>query len=253
MNADIEIRNSKLGNMMKRLLVFQHMPWEGPGQHLVRSAKKLRVGLDIVEVWHKPIPDISSYDGLIVLGGGPNVDQEKEYPFLNAEKEAIHRSFEADMPYLGFCLGHQLLADVLGADVGANFCRSIGFIQGQVTHEGYIHPVFQGIPKDLALFKWHGQAVLPPVPEHIKVLVTSSDCEVEAISVDGKPYILGLQFDNHAASAVDAEKWLEGDREWLSRLPGVDAEAILKDAQTHEALMGKQFEVFFNNYVRLIS
>ena len=238
--------------MTKRLLVFQHMPWEGPGQHLVRSAKKLGVGLDIVEVWHKPIPDISSYDGLIVLGGGPNVDQEEDYPFLKSEKEAIRRSLEADMPYLGFCLGHQLLADALGADVGANFCRSVGFIHGQVTHEGHTHPVFQGLPKDLTLFKWHGQAVLPPVPEHIKVLVTSSECEVEAISVDGKPYILGLQFDSHAASAVDARQWLEGDREWLSQPPGVDAEAILKDAQTHEALMGEQFEVFFSNYIRLI-
>ncbi len=238
--------------MMKRLLVFQHMPWEGPGQHLIRSAKKLRVGLDIIEIWQQPIPDISSYDGLIVLGGGPNVDQEEEYPFLKSEKEAVHRSLEADMPYLGFCLGHQLLADALGADVGANFCRSVGFIQGRVTHEGHAHPVFQDLPKELALFKWHGQAVLPPVPKHIKVLVTSSDCEVEAISVDGKPYILGLQFDSHAASAVDARKWLEGDREWLSQPPGVDAEAILKDVQTHEALMGKQFEVFFSNYVRLI-
>jgi hypothetical protein len=75
--------------MMKRLLVFQHMPWEGPGQHLIRLAGKLRVELDIVEVWHQPIPDISSYDGLIVLGGGPNVDQEEDYPFLNAGEEAI--------------------------------------------------------------------------------------------------------------------------------------------------------------------
>ena len=237
---------------MKRLLVFQHMPWEGPGQHLFRSVEKLRVGLDIVEVWHKPIPDISSYDGLIVLGGGPNVDQEEDYPFLKSEKEAIHRSLQADMTYLGFCLGHQLLADALGADVRANFCRSVGFIQGQVTDEGHTHPVFQGLPKDLALFKWHSQAVLPPVPKHIKVLVTSSECEVEAISVDGKPYILGLQFDSHAASAVDAKVWLKSDWKWLSQPPGVDAEAILRDAQTHEALMGEQFEVFFSNYIRLI-
>ena len=188
-----------------------------------------------------------------MLGGGPNVDQEKEYPFLRAEKDVIRRSLEADIPYLGFCLGHQLLADALGADVGPNFCPSVGFIQGRVTHEGHTHPVFHGIPKDLTLFKWHGQAVLPPVADHIKVLVTSSECEVEAISVDDKPYILGLQFDSHAASAVDAKKWLEGDQEWLSQTSGVDAEAILQDAQTHEAIMGEQFKVFFNNYIRLIS
>ena len=237
---------------MKRLLVFQHMSWEGPGQHLIHSAKRLGIVLDIVEVWHMPIPDIRSYDGLLVLGGGPNVDQEEEYPFLKLEKEVIRQAIEADMPYLGFCLGHQLLADALGASVGANFCRSIGFVHGQLTNDGRRHPVFQGIPKDIVLFKWHSQAVLPPVPEHINVLVTSPECRVEAISLEGKPYIMGLQFDSHAASIADAKKWLKGDQDWLSRPPGVDPDSIIKDAQLHEALIGQQFEVFFKNYIELM-
>jgi GMP synthase-like glutamine amidotransferase len=72
----------------KRLLVLQHTPWERPGQFLLRSARKNHVQLDILEIWHQPIRDIRSYHGLIVLGGSPNVDQEEEYPFLKAEKEA---------------------------------------------------------------------------------------------------------------------------------------------------------------------
>ena len=78
--------------MSKQFLVLQHVPWEGPGQHLTRSAGKFDVALRVVEVWHQPIPDISLYDGLIVLGGGPNVDQENQYPFLISEKMAIRRS-----------------------------------------------------------------------------------------------------------------------------------------------------------------
>jgi len=119
--------------MSKRFLVFQHMPWEGPGRHLIRSAEKLNVYLHIIEVWRQPIPDIGSYEGLLVLGGGPNVDQEDLYPFLSEEKEIIRNVIKKDMPYMGFCLGHQLLADVLGAEVGPNLMYSVGFIEGKLT------------------------------------------------------------------------------------------------------------------------
>ncbi|NIA09154.1 MAG: type 1 glutamine amidotransferase [Nitrospiraceae bacterium] len=237
---------------MKRLLVFQHMAWEGPGQHLINSAKRLGVALDVLEVWHMPIPDIRSYDGLLLLGGGPNVNQEKGYPFLKREKEVICQAIEADMPYLGFCLGHQLLADALGAKVGPNFQRSIGFIHGRLTDDGLRHPVFRGIPRDIIIFKWHSQAVLSPLPEHVNVLVSSSECAVEAISVKGKPYILGLQFDSHAASVADVKRWLKGDQGWLAQSPGVNPEAMMRDAQTHEVHVGQQFEVFFKNYIDLM-
>jgi len=72
--------------MSRKLLVFQHMLWEKPGKHLIRAAKTRRVRLDVWEVWHQPVPSIDPYDGLIVLGGTPNIDQEDRYPFLKAEK-----------------------------------------------------------------------------------------------------------------------------------------------------------------------
>ena len=89
--------------MAKRFLVFQHMSWEGPGVHLIRSAENLGLNLEIIEVWHQEIPDLSPYDGLIVLGGSPNVDQEEQHPFLRAEKAAIRRALATDKSYLGFC------------------------------------------------------------------------------------------------------------------------------------------------------
>ncbi|MBE9572004.1 MAG: type 1 glutamine amidotransferase [Proteobacteria bacterium] len=185
------------------------MAWDGPGQHLIQSAVKFDVNLRIVEVWHRPIPDISLFDGLIVLGGSPNVDQEERYSFLRSEKEAIRQAVELDMPYLGFCLGHQLLADALGVKVGPNFRHSIGFIEGRLTKSGLEHPLFHSIPVSFSLFKWHSQAVLQPLPKEMEVLATSTDCEVEAISVKGRPHIVGLQFDNQSANYEDVREWLE--------------------------------------------
>jgi GMP synthase-like glutamine amidotransferase len=238
--------------MTKRFLVFQHLPWESPGAFLVESADRQGVELCVVEAWHHAIPDVCAYDGVIVLGGSPNVDQEKEYPFLKAEKAAIREALEKDMPYLGFCLGHQLLADALGARVGPNFCRSVGFTRGLLTKTGMVHPLFDSLPSNFPLFKWHAQAVLPPVPKTIQTLVTSSQCEVEAISVHGRPHVIGLQFDNHAASVNDAKTWVAGDHAWLSEPPPVDTDRLLADARQHEALLGEQFNVLFENYIKLV-
>ncbi len=231
------------------------MPWEGPGQHLTRSAGKFDVNLHIVEVWHQTIPDISFYDGLIVLGGSPNVDQKERYPFLKAEKEAIRRAVELDMPYLGFCLGHQLLADALGARVGPNFRHSNGFIEGHLTKSGRDHPLFCDIPQTFPLFKWHSQAVLQPLPKQMKVLVISADCEVEAISVKDRPHIVGLQFDNQSANYEDVGKWLEEDRDWLSSLtkPRINPTSVLADARRLEGVMKDQFGIIFRNYMDIIS
>lgn len=238
--------------MSKQMLVFQHMSWEGPGRHLVEAASALDVSLEIVGVWKETIPDVGRYDGLIVLGGSPNVDQEKRYPFLRKEKKAIAKVIKEGQGYLGFCLGHQLLADALGAKVGSNFCRNVGYIEGHVTKEGRNHPLLSGINSSFPLFKWHAQAVLPPLPKEVEVLVTSAYCQVEAISVKGRPYLVGLQFDNQSATVADVRQWLKADEKWLSQPPGVNPAAILNDAEERELPMGEQFKKMFENFVALI-
>jgi GMP synthase (glutamine-hydrolysing) len=227
------------------------MPWEEPGRFLVRSAMKHCLQLDIVELWRQRIPDISPYYGLIVLGGSMNVDQEKQYPFLKAEKETIRRAIENDMPYLGFCLGHQLLAEALGCNVRPNHCTSVGLIQGKVTHQGRAHSFFRGIPTTFTLFKWHSQAVIPPLPKQVNPLVTSSDCEVEAISVEGRPHLIGLQFDNHAAAPLNVRQWICSDLESPARISNLNASVLLSAVHRLERILGRQFEIMFSNYLEL--
>ncbi len=231
------------------------MPWEGPGQYLLRSSEKFDVNLHIIELWHKPIPDITLYDGLIVLGGGLNVDQEDRYDFLVEEKVAVHKAIEQDMPYLGFCLGHQLLADALGAKVGPNFQHSVGFVEGLLTKNGIDHPLFYGIPRSLPLFKWHSLAVQQPLPKQVEILATSKDCEVEAISVKKRPHIIGLQFDNHSAYHRDVRRWLDKNQSWISSLsqPEINPALVLADARRLEGIIKGQFEIMFRNYIDIIS
>lgn len=237
-----------------RLLVFQHTPWEGPGRLLLAAAARHRVHLEVVRVWAEPIPALTGYDALVVLGGGPNVDQEERFPFLGAEKAAIRRSLADNRPYLGFCLGHQLLAEALGARIGRNPRASVGFTAGYPTHHGQAHPALRGLAEGWPLFKWHGQAALEPLPRHLDILATSRECAVEAISVAGRPHILGLQNDNHAAAPADVGEWLRHDADWLE-LVGVDEaarKAILNQAIRREDETGRDFAVLFANFLTLV-
>ncbi|HIJ91629.1 MAG: type 1 glutamine amidotransferase, partial [Desulfobulbaceae bacterium] len=191
----------------------------------------------------------------ILLGGAPNVDEEKKYPFLVEEKRFIRRAIDADKPILGFCLGHQLLASILGAQVGVNFKPSIGFVQGHITHDGREHPAFKNLGKTIPMFKWHAQTVLEPLPKHFSLLAISEQCQVEAFSLEQRPHILGVQFDNHAASPEDVTAWLEKDWQWLASFRSlvVKPADLVRDAMRLQVQIENDFACFFADYLKLIS
>lgn len=238
-----------------KFLVLQHTDWAGPGSLLESAGMTYGVQFDIVRVWRDWLPDFSNYDGIILLGGSVNVGAEGQYPFLVEEKRFIKRAVAADKPILGFCLGHQLLADVLGAQVGPNFTPSIGFVQGYFTHDGREHPAFVNLSKSIPFFKWHSQSVCEPLPKHITVLATSVQCQIEAFSLADRPHIVGVQFDNHAAAPEDVARWLENDWQWLAsfRELVVNPADLLKNAVARQWELSRDFNTFFGNYLAILS
>lgn len=238
--------------MPKRFLVLQHASWTGPGLYLQQAAKHLKVEFETVKVWRQGIPDPTQFDGLIVLGGRLD-EHQTSMPFWKEELMTIRQAIAADRPYLGIGLGHHLLAEAQGAKIGRNYCASIGFVEGYLTKAGREHPVFKGLPSTLSLFKWHDHAVLEPLPKSLSILATSVECQVEAISVPGRPHIIGVQFVNHAGDLDDVENYWHKDEKWVRSLNGkyVNPAELLMDARKIHERMARQFEIFFRNFVRL--
>jgi GMP synthase-like glutamine amidotransferase len=204
----------------------------------------------VAEVWREPLPDLQDEAGLIVLGGSPNVDEEEAFPYLRPLKAMIREVIAGGRAYLGFCLGHQLLADVLGCRVAPLPQKSVGFSRGRLTPQGLRHPLFAGLPEELDLFKWHGQGVHPPTPAGIEVLAESAAAPVEALGPAQNPRVAGLQFDNHA-TAADVGRWLEHDRAWALAGTGADPAEMIAQAHAREAAMGQLFLVFLRNFFRV--
>jgi len=232
----------------KSLLIVQHLSWEGPGEHLQAALAESGLNFRVVEAWHEPLPSPDGFGGLIVLGGSPNVDEEEQFPYLGPLKALMREVLASHRALLGICLGHQLLGHVLGCRVGPLPRKSVGFIEGELTAAGMAHPVFQGLPQRLPLFKWHGQGILPPLPEGLTILADSQAAPVEALGLRDNPRVVGVQFDNHVGAA-DVAQWLKADGEWALAGSGADPEALMTRARSREAELGRGFRQFFRNFL----
>ncbi|MBN9291857.1 MAG: type 1 glutamine amidotransferase [Hyphomicrobium denitrificans] len=175
-----------------KILVLQHVDVEHPG--IFREFFKAdgwtwdTVELDAGET----VPDVSAYDMMVVMGGPQDVWQEDKYPWLIAEKAAI-RKFVVDLgrPYLGICLGHQLLAAAIGGEVALGKTPEVGLLTVKQTQAGLNDRIFRGISDPIDVLQWHGAEVVS-LPDDAHVLASSDACAVQAFRYRDNAY--GFQF-----------------------------------------------------------
>jgi GMP synthase-like glutamine amidotransferase len=174
-------------------LVFQHVDVEHPGIFR-RFWTEAGVRWTTVELDEgEPIPtNLSAYEALVVMGGPMDVWQTQEHPWLIPEIAAI-REFVVELgkPYLGVCLGHQLLAEALGGHVGLAAEAEVGPCAVRLTRHHMADPLLQGFPSPLTTFQWHG-AEVKSVPADAVVLAETGACPIQAFRWG--PHAFGLQF-----------------------------------------------------------
>ena len=183
-----------------KILVFQHVSSEHPGSFrevmAARGCTMHAVELDEGEA----IPALDGFDIMLVMGGPMDVWEEEKFPWLQTEKAAIREWVEAGRPYLGMCLGVQLLADAMGGltqpmtappEVGMSKVRQL-----------LPDPIFKDVPELCTCFQWHG-AEVTKLPEGARLLATSPGCAVQGFAIGRHAY--GLQFHMELTDTTAAE------------------------------------------------
>jgi GMP synthase-like glutamine amidotransferase len=189
-----------------RLLVLQHHAAEHPGIFRDFLAED-GVDWDAVQLQAgDPLPSLDLYDALWVMGGPMDVWEETRYPWLAPEKRFIHEAvFEHDLPFLGCCLGHQLLAEVAGGRCRAMQTPEVGIHPLELTPAADDDPLLADTPQTFEALQWHGVEV-ESVPADVAVLARSPAAEIQAIRVGARAW--GLQYHVEVTSTT-VDEWGE--------------------------------------------
>jgi len=211
---------------MMKVHVFQHAPFEDVGS--IRSWLDRR-GADISYTrWfagdHAPVLD--GIDMLIAMGGPMSVNDEESLPWLKDEKVAVRDAIARDIPVLGVCLGAQLIASALGAQVYRNPVKEIGWFPIRALASSGSSFEF---PSECTVFHWHGETF--DLPEGATLLARSDACEHQAFQL--KQNVIGLQF--HLEMTPDgALSLVENCRDELIPAPYIQSETELRAIPTSQ-------------------
>ena len=173
-----------------RLHSIRHVAHEGLG---VIEPWALRRGMTLTETRPyagEPFPEPADLDWLVVLGGPMGACDLGVIPWLADEVELMRRCVEAGVPVLGICLGGQLLARVLGAEVRRHTHPEIGWHRVEPTAAGagsVLQPFFEPAAR---VMQWHYDTF--DLPEGAVRLASNEACANQAFSWGER--CLGLQF-----------------------------------------------------------
>jgi GMP synthase-like glutamine amidotransferase len=171
--------------------VLRHVAFEGLGA-IESWLQTNQHTYDYILFYHEhfvlPLPE--DVDGLIILGGPMGVYETDSHPWLLEEMAFIKDIIDLNKPVLGICLGAQLIAKVLGANVSQHTQLEIGWYPIKLTSAGREHPLMAGFSESTTVLHWHGDSF--EIPKNTIHLCSSEACSNQGFIY--KDNVFGLQF-----------------------------------------------------------
>ena len=238
-----------------RIIILQHIKIEDPGfikDLMIKDGAELTtIELDEGEKIPK---DLSKFDAMFCMGGPMDTWMEKEHPWLIDEKKAI-KEFVVGLkkPYLGFCLGCQLLGEVVGGKVVKSNIPEIGMLNISFSNNKSNDALFSKFPDEITSLQWHSYEV--------QGLENNKDVTHLASSPETKYQI--FKYQNHAYGIqfhIEVKDTTVGEwgcvPEYKSALEKQLGEGALdkfeKDSKKHMPSMNQYSEVLYENFKKLL-
>ncbi len=193
------------------------------------------------------VTDADDIDGLVIMGGTMNVDEQDRFPFLTGEMELIRQLNGRGIPIVGICLGAQLIAAGLGGEVGPMNRPEIGWFDLTLARGGIVDPVFKGLPRVMIQMHTHGYHVID-LPEGGRHLASSAMCRNQAFRVGDTTY--GFQF-HFEWTRQDITAIVAFMTNWMHR-HGYDDVRLLSDIDVYYEFYRRQGDYLSRNIVELL-
>ena len=237
------------------VIVLQHIKIEDPGyiKHLMieDGAKLTTIELDEGETIPK---DLSKFDAMFCMGGPMDTWMEKEYPWLVDEKKKI-KEFVVDLkkPYLGFCLGCQLLGEVIGGKVVKSNNPEIGMLNINFSDNKKNDTLFSDFPEKITSLQWHSYEVQGLENNRdITLIASSPETKYQIFKYQNHAY--GIQFHIEVKDTT-VNEWgcVPEYKSALEKQLGEGAlEKFDQQAKSNMSQMNNYSKILYLNFKRLI-
>lgn len=185
------------------VLILKNVPSEGPGT-IEDYLRQCPMSYRVVELGlGEGAPALDGFRALVVLGGPMGVYEMKSYPHLSVGARLLEEAIRRGLRVLGICLGAQLLAHVLGAQVYKGQAGSeVGWLDIELTAEGIkdtlmrrlaIHPRAGDFWRRFKVFQWHGDTF--DIPKDAVRLASSALYENQAFRYKDRVYALQFHIE----------------------------------------------------------
>ena len=216
-----------------RILVVEHeedCPPAWLGEWLVDAGATLDVRRPYAD---GPLPaDLTEHDGLVVLGGSMGADDDAEHRWLTDTKGLLREAVASDVPTLGICLGHQLLASALGGRVEPNpRGQQLDLYDIGWTEAAAADTLFHELVGSARGVQWNDDIVVEP-PAGAVVLARAATGEIQALRFGRCAW--GVQWHPELGASV-LRPWADSDRDRAAQR-GIDIDAMVQrvDEATEE-------------------
>ena len=238
-----------------RVLILQHIKIEDPGfikdLMIKEGAELTTVELDEGE---KIPEDLTKFDAMFCMGGPMDTWMEKEHPWLIDEKKRI-KEFVVDLkkPYLGFCLGCQLLGEIVGGKVVKSNNPEIGMLNINFSNNKNNDSLFSKFPDEITSLQWHSYEVQGlENNKDVTLLASSTETKYQIFKYQNHSY--GIQFHIEVKDTTVGE-WgcVPEYKSALEKQLGEGAlDKFEKDSKKHMPSMNQYSKVLYENFKKLL-
>ena len=237
------------------VIVLQHIKIEDPGY--IKDLMLLdNVNLTTIELDEgEKIPnDLNKFDAMFCMGGPMDTWMEDKYPWLIEERKKI-KNFVVDLqkPYLGFCLGCQLLGEAVGGKVVKSNPAEIGMMDISFSNKKNNDSLFSSFPNKIKSLQWHSYEVNNLESNNdVTILASSPITKYQIFKYKNHAY--GIQFHIEIKDTT-VNEWgcVPEYKSALEKQLGDGAlEKFDKEAQSNMIEMNNYSKILYSNFKKLI-
>ncbi len=231
------------------ILFIKHIDIEGPGT-IETYLDNQCYDLETVDLGKgEALPDnFSDLEAVVCLGGPMNVYEEDKYPFLKKENEFIKEILKREIPYLGICLGSQLLAKACGAKVVKSPVKEVGWFTIDFKKETQKDLLFASLKGPFDVFHWHED--MWEIPPGGTLLATAQGCPHQAFKVGKNAY--GIQFHVEVTGRI-IEDWCKAYLKSSDPTKQKQAQDMINIFNEKQRAFKAQAEIVYKNFETIIS